>query len=123
MLAASHGLQYLGVMTNRMTAQGAFDAARAADDGVYSVMMEHGTMELGYYCPIGTDPQQPHTQDELYIVHAGTGIFVRDEERIPFAPGDALFVAAGVEHRFVDFSEDIALWVIFYGSEGGESAT
>ncbi len=123
MLAAPLSLQYLGKMTERMTAQRAFDAARSADDGVYSVMMEHGTMELGYYCPIGTDPQQPHTQDELYIVHAGTGTFLRGDERIPFAPGDALFVAAGVDHRFVDFSEDIALWVVFYGAEGGESAT
>ena len=32
-----------------------------------------------------------------------------------------LFAAAGVEHRFENFSYDLALWVLFYGPEGGES--
>jgi len=29
-------------------------------------------------------------------------------------------VAAGVEHHFEDFTEDLTVWVIFYGSKGGE---
>jgi mannose-6-phosphate isomerase-like protein (cupin superfamily) len=45
---------------------------------------------------------------------------VRGDERVPFEPGDALFVAAGVEHRFEGFSEDFGTWVMFYGPEGGE---
>jgi hypothetical protein len=40
--------------------------------------------------------------------------------RPPFAPGDALFVAAAVEHRFEDFSDDFGTWVMFYGPAGGE---
>ena len=28
--------------------------------------------------------------------------------------------AAGVEHRFENFSDDFAVWVFFYGPEGGE---
>jgi uncharacterized protein YjlB len=43
-------------------------------------------------------------------------------QRVPFGPGDALFVAATVEHRFEDFSDDFATWVVFYGPRGGESA-
>ena len=35
-------------------------------------------------------------------------------------PGTPLFVAAGVEHRFDDFSDDFETWVVFYGAEGGE---
>jgi len=31
-------------------------------------------------------------------------------------------VAAGVEHRFEDFSADFAVWRVFYGVEGGELA-
>ena len=50
----------------------------------------------------------------------GTGTFVHDGERTPFGPGDALFVAAGREHRFEDFSDDFATWVIFWGPPGGE---
>ena len=34
--------------------------------------------------------------------------------------GEALFVPAGVEHRFEDFTDDFAAWVVFYGPEGGE---
>jgi mannose-6-phosphate isomerase-like protein (cupin superfamily) len=41
---------------------------------------------------------------------------------VGFAVGDALFVAAGVEHRFENFSDDLAAWVAFYGPEGGERA-
>jgi len=73
-----------------------------------------------YYAPRGTDPQAPHTRDEVYVVTSGRGWFVRGDERVPFEPGDALFVAAGVEHRFEDFTDDFGTWVLFYGPEGGE---
>ena len=35
-------------------------------------------------------------------------------------PGDLLFVAAGTEHHFAEFTEDFTVWVIFYGPQGGE---
>jgi mannose-6-phosphate isomerase-like protein (cupin superfamily) len=85
-----------------------------------ALLLTHGSLELRYYAPRGTDPQTPHTRDELYVVASGRGWFVRDGERVPFEPGDALFVAAGVEHRFEDFSDDFGTWVVFYGPEGGE---
>jgi mannose-6-phosphate isomerase-like protein (cupin superfamily) len=40
--------------------------------------------------------------------------------RLRFSPGDLLFVWAGVEHRFEEFTDDLAVWVVFYGPEGGE---
>lgn len=80
----------------------------------------HGSMLLKFYAPRGTDEQTPHTRDELYVVVRGSGTFVRGGERHPFGPGDVLFVPAEVEHRFEDFTEDFATWVIFYGPEGGE---
>jgi mannose-6-phosphate isomerase-like protein (cupin superfamily) len=76
---------------------------------------------LGLYAPRGTDPQSPHTQDEVYVVVAGTGEFVRGSEAVSFGPGDALFVPAGLEHRFANFSDDFSAWVVFYGPEGGEA--
>jgi mannose-6-phosphate isomerase-like protein (cupin superfamily) len=85
-----------------------------------ALLLEHGSMELRWYAPKGDDPQTPHDQDEIYIVASGSGTFLRAGERFPFTPGDALFVGAGVEHRFVDFSDDFAVWVIFYGPAGGE---
>ncbi|PJK31383.1 cupin domain-containing protein [Minwuia thermotolerans] len=84
------------------------------------LLMEHGSMTLRYYAPKGRDPQTPHDQDEIYIVASGSGTFFMNGERVPFGPGDALFAPAGAEHRFEDFSDDFATWVIFYGPDGGE---
>ena len=83
-------------------------------------LFRHGTLSVELYSPRGTDPQQPHTRDEAYVVISGTGEFVHGERREPFAPGDLLFVPAGMTHRFENFSEDFAVWVLFYGPEGGE---
>ena len=86
----------------------------------YAVLLGRGSLELGYYIPQGEDHQPPHDQDELYVVMAGTGTFLRGDERIPFQTGDALFVAAGTSHRFTDFTDDLQLWVVFWGPPGGE---
>jgi mannose-6-phosphate isomerase-like protein (cupin superfamily) len=84
-------------------------------------LFRHGTMELKLYAPRGEDPQQPHTRDEVYIVVAGRGRFDNGGEVVDVAVGDALFVPAGREHCFRDFSDDFATWVVFYGREGGEA--
>lgn len=83
-------------------------------------VLAHGSMLVEHYAPRGNDTQRPHTRDEIYVVIAGTGSFINGSERHPFAPGDMIFVPAGVVHRFEDFSPDFATWVIFYGPEGGE---
>lgn len=82
--------------------------------------ISHGTMTCELYRPVGEDLQTPHRQDEVYIIRRGTSDFLRDGERISVTPGDALFVPAGMEHRFVDFSKDFDTWVLFWGPEGGE---
>ena len=82
--------------------------------------IRHGSMRVGIYAPRGEDPQSPHTQDELYIVASGTGVFMRDGERRPFKPGDLIFVPAAADHRFEDFSDDFSAWVVFWGPHGGE---
>lgn len=83
---------------------------------------EHGTLALELYAPRGHDAQTPHTRDELYVVLAGSGVFFCASERHAFVAGDALFAPAGAAHRFEDFSDDFAAWVMFYGPEGGEKA-
>ncbi len=108
-------------MTERLTAEAAHRLAAVSEDGRYGVLLRNGTMELGFYKPIGVDPQQPHDQDEIYIVQSGSGTFVIDDERRTFSSGEALFGPAGTVHRFEDFSDDFAAWVVFYGLPGGES--
>lgn len=85
-------------------------------------LLRHGSLELRYYAPQGTDPQEPHDRDELYVVASGSGTFVRGEARVPVGPGDVLFVPAKIVHRFEDFSSDFSTWVMFYGPLGGERA-
>ncbi len=82
--------------------------------------MEHGTMSVEIYRPVKSDLQTPHAQDELYVVISGTGEFINNGIRTDFRPGDVLFAPAGIEHRFENFTEDFATWVIFYGPVGGE---
>lgn len=83
-------------------------------------MFRHGTLSVEIYNPRGVDPQTPHTRDEVYIVVSGSGWFVNGPRRERFGVGDFLFVPAGVVHRFEEFSDDLVVWVIFYGPEGGE---
>ena len=87
----------------------------------FATVFQHGSLLVEIYAPRGVDPQKPHTRDEIYFVATDTGEFVCGKSRQTFGPTDLLFVAAGVEHRFENFSDDLALWVLFYGPEGGES--
>ena len=109
-------------MTRRYTVSRAMESVADSDDGLYGVLMRHGTLELGFYRPRNVDDQDPHNRDEVYIVQSGSGYFVLGDERRPFESGEALFVPAGVTHRFEDFSADFAAWVIFYGPMGGEAS-
>lgn len=86
----------------------------------FTVVMKHGSMSVEYYAPKIKDLQTPHLQDELYVIVKGKAIFIRGDEKISCMSGDVLFVPAGVKHKFENFSDDFATWVIFYGPEGGE---
>jgi len=89
----------------------------------FVAMFEHGTLLLELYAPRGSDPQKPHARDELYVVVAGSGTFFCNGTHTAFGSGDALFAPAGAVHRFENFSDDLAVWVMFYGPEGGEAAS
>ena len=90
-------------------------------DGERAILaLKRGTLDLKLSIPIPPNRQTPHEQDELYVVVRGGGVLVHDGKRDSFATGDILFVAAGVEHHYEDFTLDLALWRIFYGRSGGE---
>ena len=84
-------------------------------------IFSHGSLAVELYTPVGHDPQKHHTRDEVYFVTRGKGLFFDGEERHAVEAGAFLFVAAGRIHRFEDFSDDFAVWVVFYGPEGGEA--
>lgn len=77
-----------------------------------------GGVSVELYAPVGTDPQTPHDEDELYCIVQGDGVLSIDGVEHPFAPGDLFFVAARVEHRFTRFSEGFMAWAIFWPADG-----
>jgi mannose-6-phosphate isomerase-like protein (cupin superfamily) len=80
----------------------------------------HGTLEVEWYAPVGMDRQTPHDRDEVYVVARGSADFFDGVHSRRVEPGAFIFIAAGREHRFVEFSADFAVWVFFYGPAGGE---
>ena len=107
-------------MSDRLTPQRGL--ARLAESGAaFATLFAHGTLAVEFYKPNGVDRQTPHARDEVYVVVSGTGTFVHEGVRAPFAPGEVLFVPAGAEHRFEAFTADFATWVFFYGPDGGET--
>lgn len=104
----------------RLTVRDGLDRLPTPEGQRFVTLFEHGTLAVELYAPRGTDPQQPHARDEVYVIASGSGTFWDGERRAPFAPGDLLFVSAGRPHRFEDFTDDFAVWVMFYGPDGGE---
>jgi mannose-6-phosphate isomerase-like protein (cupin superfamily) len=98
-------------------------ATESWPEGVWDVeAMARGTMSVILFTPRGKDYQTKHAQDELYIVMQGSGVLLVEDVRMEFGTGDVLFVAAGKMHRFVEFTEDLATWAVFWGPVGGEEA-
>lgn len=83
----------------------------------WATVLQQENLDVEIYAPRGKDPQNPHTRDEVYVVMQGNGQFQNGETRQPFAPGDVLFVPAQQLHRFEDFTDNLIVWVIFYGPE------
>ncbi len=104
----------------RLTPHNALKQLSGAAGKEFISVFQHGTLQVEIYKPDGIDRQHPHTRDEIYVVVAGSGVFINGTDRHPFEPGEVLFAPAGREHRFENFTNDFATWVFFYGPEGGE---
>jgi quercetin dioxygenase-like cupin family protein len=66
----------------------------------------------------GVDDQQPHTEDEIYLVTTGRAMFEAGGDRIAVGPGSVIFVPAHEVHRFTEITQDLAAVVIFGPAEG-----
>ncbi len=69
------------------------------------------------------DLQQPHTEDEVYVVLRGQARATVGGEIVNVMPGSFLYVPAGVAHRFHDIDEDLTVLVVFAPPEGSDSPT
>jgi mannose-6-phosphate isomerase-like protein (cupin superfamily) len=86
---------------------------RAAGGG-YEIVHESPGLELGVYVLVAPEPdrQQPHEDDEVYLVLEGTGVLEVEGDSIPVREGNSVFVEAGADHRFTAY-EQLALFVVF----------
>ena len=97
---------------------------RAATNKLYLEFLKVPDLSMGVYIlPAGgTDPQSPHTEDEVYYVVSGKAqIQVADENRAVQA-GSIVYVAKNVEHRFHSIEEELTVIVFFAPAEYSNSA-
>lgn len=94
------------------------DQARA-DLPEYNEILRVPAMSVGTYrLPAGSiDPQQPHTEDEIYMIVRGSGVLRAECGDAPVRTGVALFVPAGERHSFVDITEELFMYVVFAPAE------
>jgi mannose-6-phosphate isomerase-like protein (cupin superfamily) len=90
--------------------------------GGYEIVHESAGLELGVYVLVAPEPdrQQPHEDDEVYIVLEGTGVLEVEGEQVPVKEGTAVFVEAGADHRFTAY-EHLSTLVIFERKPAGNA--
>ena len=92
---------------------------RAASESLYLEFLRVPSLSMGLYVLSAgsADPQQPHSEDEVYYIVAGRGmIHVAEEDRVVQA-GSIVFVKAHDEHRFHSITEDLQILVFFAPAE------
>ena len=82
--------------------------------GGYEVVHESAGIELAVYVLVApeADRQQPHADDEIYVVLEGSGVLQVEDNEVPVREGSAVFVEAGADHRFTAY-EHLSVLVIF----------
>jgi mannose-6-phosphate isomerase-like protein (cupin superfamily) len=85
-----------------------------AGNGGYEVVHTSAGLEVGVYVLVAPEPdrQQPHEDDEVYIVLDGRGQLEVEGQRFDVEAGQSIFVPAGAEHRFTGY-EGLSVLVIF----------
>jgi len=81
----------------------------------FQFVLENGDASVVVYAPHDVDRQYAHDRAEVYVVARGHGQFLNGRQSTEFSSGDLLFVDVAVQHRFVKFSPDLAVWAVFFG--------
>lgn len=83
-------------------------------NGGYEIVHASPGLEVGVYVLVAPEPdhQQPHEDDELYVVLDGRGTLTVEGKEIPLTAGNAVFVPAGAEHQFTGY-EGLSVLVVF----------
>ena len=86
---------------------------------LYLEFLRRESMSCGLYVleAGADDPQEPHQEDEVYVVLGGRGRLLVDGQDQPVGPGSVVFVARTVPHRFHDITERVSVLVFFAPAE------
>ena len=97
---------------------------RRESGNLYLEFLSVPDMSVGVYelAAGSDDPQNPHTEDEIYYVLEGRGRIRVGDDDIDVKRGSVIFVPAGAEHRFHSFDEDLRLLVVFAPARGSKGA-
>jgi len=97
----------------------ALEAELAARGGGWHEFLRVTDLSAGLYVLAAgsVDAQQPHTEDEVYVVLAGRSRFTAGDDMRDVGPGDTIFVEANVVHRFHDITETLRIIVVFGPAE------
>ena len=108
-----------------ITEAGRFTRPAAAAGSDWTEHLRVADLSVGSYSIPrgGADDQEPHTEDEIYVVTSGRAVLEAGRDRVAVGPGSVVYVAAGEPHRFTDITEDLATVVVFAPAEGARSAT
>ena len=95
------------------------DTERAGAGQRYREFLRVPDLSAGLYVldAGATDPQAPHSEDELYHVVSGRARFTAGDETREVRAGSLVFVAARVPHRFHDITERLQILVVFGPAE------
>lgn len=94
-------------------------AVRDGEPNQYREHLAVPDLSVGTYCiPVGgKDGQEPHSEDEIYVVMRGRARLCVDSGEVEVGPGSVVYVAAGEVHQFLDVSEDLSILVVFAPAE------
>jgi mannose-6-phosphate isomerase-like protein (cupin superfamily) len=99
---------------------GRFHQPEAGEPRHWAENLRTAELSVGTYSvPLdGADLQQPHTEDEIYLVISGRAELQTPTDKVAVGPSSVIYVPAGEPHRFVNLTEPLTVLVIFAPPEG-----
>ena len=95
------------------------NSQRVTSNKLYLEFLKVPDLSMGLYVLSagGTDPQSPHTEDEVYYVVSGKAQILVAEENRDVQAGSIIYVAKNVAHRFHSIEEELTVLVFFAPAE------
>lgn len=89
-------------------------------DAAYREFLRGPALSLGLFTADAgyADVQDPHAQDEVYVVLEGSAVLTLDGEDRPLVAGSVVYVPRGVPHHFHSVGDGLRVLVVFAPAPG-----